>query len=107
MNSYKQSLYSGIVRIAANVLMLGAVFFAMHQASLWYEWPSELIFCIAFFGVTVPVWLLAWAATRKIRRLFPAEAESLVDLPRRGPQLVRWSIAEAPSLIRLPDPCRQ
>ena len=32
--AFKRALWSGVVRVAANVLMLAAVFFAMYQASL-------------------------------------------------------------------------
>lgn len=94
MNSYKQSLYAGLIRIAANVLMVGAVFWAMSQAARPSAWPSEAVFCAWFFGITIPVWLTALLLTRRIRRSFPAEFESLVDLPRLGPQLVRWRVLD-------------
>ena len=95
MNSYKQSLYAGAIRIVANVLMVGAVFLAMRQASQFSTWPSEVVFCAWFFGITIPVWGAAFVLTRRIRRHFPAEFESLVELPRRGPQLVRWRVLDA------------
>lgn len=95
MNSYKQSLYAAVIRIVANLLMVGAVFLAMRQASLPSAWPSEAVFCAWFFGITVPVWCLAFVCTRRVRRSFPAEYESLVDLPGRGPQLVRWRVNES------------
>ena len=94
MNSYKQSFYAGLVRILANVLMLGAVFLAMHRAAQPSPWPSEAVFCAWFFGITIPVWAGAYLLTRRIRRHFPAEFESLVELPRRGPQLVRWRVQD-------------
>lgn len=94
MNSYKQSLYAGMIRILANVLMIGAVFFAMRQAAQPSPWPSEAVFCAWFFGITIPVWVAAYLVTRRIRRHFPAEFESLVELPRKGPQLVRWRVLD-------------
>ena len=94
MNSYKQSLYAGIIRILANVLMVGALFFAMRMAARPSPWPSEAVFCTWFFGITIPVWVAAWFFTRRIRRHYPAEFESLVELPRKGPQLVRWRVLD-------------
>ena len=94
MNSYKQSLYAGMIRILANVLMIGAVFFAMRQAAQPSAWPSEAVFCAWFFGITIPVWVAAYLVTRRVRRHFPAEFESLVELPRKGPQLVRWRVID-------------
>ena len=94
MNSYKQSLYAGIIRILANVLMVGAVFLAMREAAKPSPWPSEAVFCAWFFGITIPLWLAAYLLTRRIRRHFPAEFESLVELPRKGPQLVRWRVLD-------------
>lgn len=93
MNSYKQSLYTSLIRIAANVLMVGAVFLAMYQSARSYE-SSELVFCLWFFGITVPLWTGAIYLTRVVRRRFPAEHESLIDLPRRGRCLVRWRVLE-------------
>lgn len=68
MTTYKQCLLSGIVRILANLLMVGAIFLAMYQAARWAVWPSELVFCAFFFGITIPVWLLAWGTLKWIRR---------------------------------------
>lgn len=94
MNSYKQSLYVGLIRVMANLLMLGAVFLSMYRASQWSSWPSEAVFCCWFFGIIVPVWTGAFYLTRLIRRRFPAEHESLIELPRKGRQLVRWRVLE-------------
>ena len=62
MNSYKQSLYVGLIRVMANLLMLGAVFLSMYRASQWSSWPSA-VFCCWFFGITVPVWTGAFYLT--------------------------------------------
>lgn len=94
MNSYKQSLYCGIVRVLANLIMVGAIFLAMYQAARWPGWPSEAVFCLFFFGVTAPAWIMAWAVTRWIRRRWPASMQTMVDLPRHGRQLVAWRVAE-------------
>lgn len=84
-NSYRQSFYVGLVRITANVLMLGAVFWAMFQASRVSSWPSEAVFCLWFFGITVPVWVVAFCLTRRVRRWFPVESKTaLIPLPREG-----------------------
>lgn len=94
MNSYRQSLYIGLVRVAANVIMLAALFFAMYQASRWSAWPSEAVFCMFFFGITVPVWVGAIFLNKYIRRRWPAAAQSLVHLPRIGETLVTWQVSE-------------
>lgn len=95
MNSYKQSLYAGAIRIAANVAMLGAVFIAMRQASRVSAWPSEAVFLLFFLGITIPAWTAAIFTTRWIRKKWPAEGESLVHLPKIGQQLTRWRVVEA------------
>lgn len=92
MNSYKQSLYTCIIRICANIAMVCALFFAMYQASRQISWPSEAVFCLFFFGFTIPIWLCAWALTKWVRRSFPAEQESLVSIPGLGSTLVRWTV---------------
>ena len=94
MNSYKQSLYSGIVRIAANLVMILALFHAMYRASRDISSPSEIVFSLHFFSVVIPVWIGAYFLTRWIRSAWPAEAESLVSLPGWGETLVRWSLSE-------------
>lgn len=96
MNSYHQTLYAGAVKVMANVIMIAAVFIAMYQSARSVA-SSELVFCAWFFGITVPVWAVAFRTVRSIRRRFPAEFQSLVFLPRHGQTLVRWRVAE-PSL---------
>ena len=92
MNSYKQSLYTGLIRIFANVIMIGAIFLAMYESRRWPAWPSEIVFCLFFFGITIPVWLLAWQLVKFVRRTWPCEFRSLVVLPGRGEQLVSWRV---------------
>lgn len=99
MNSYKQSLYSVLLRVMANLLMVGAVFLAMYRAARGPS--SEITFCLWFFGITVPLWAGALYLDRMIKRRFPAEQESLIDLPRQGPRLVRWRVLEASKRSRL------
>ncbi|MDR3357544.1 MAG: hypothetical protein LBN96_01530 [Desulfovibrio sp.] len=91
MNSYKQSFYVGLVRVIANALMLCAVFIGMY-VSIHGPLPAEAGFCAGFFGLTVPAWTGAVLLTRFIKKRFPAEEETLVDLPGRGPVLVRWRV---------------
>ena len=97
MNSYRQALYTAVIRIVANILMVAALFFAMYQASR-SAGAVELVFCAWFFGIIVPVWGLAIVLTRVVRRRFPAEFQSLVALPGRGPSLVHWRVADNPLL---------
>jgi len=94
MNSYRQTLYSGIIRVAANAIMVAAVFVGMYQSAR-SAGASELVFCAWFFGITVPTWAGAFWLTRQVRRKYPAEFQSLVELPRLGQRLVRWQVAEA------------
>lgn len=94
MNSYKQSLYTSLVRIAANIIMLGAIFFAMYQAGRWPGWPSEAVFCLCFFGIALPEWVLAIFLTKWIRKKYPSERQSMVALPGLGRQLVRWRVLD-------------
>lgn len=97
MNSYRQALYAGLIRIAANILMIAALFWAMYQASRSAT-AVELVFCAWFFGLTVPIWIVAIALTKLVRRRFPAEFQSLVSLPGQGPSLVHWRVADSPFL---------
>lgn len=102
MNSYRQTLYSSIIRVAANAIMVAAVFVGMYQ-SAHSAWASELAFCAWFFGITVPVWAGAFWLTRRVRQKYPAEFQSLIELPRLGQRLVTWNVAEesvCPVLVR-------
>lgn len=94
MNSYHQTLYAGIIKVMANIIMMAAVFVAMYQSS-HSAGSSDLVFCAWFFGLTVPAWGLAFWLVRLIRRKFPAEFQSLVLLPRHGQSLVSWRVAES------------
>ena len=91
--AFNRALWSGVVRVAANVLMLAAVFFAMYQASL-RPGSSLTTFSLYFFGITVPLWLGAGWLLRFIRRRFPCEDATLVALPGRKPLLTRWRVRE-------------
>lgn len=92
MNSYKQSLFVSIIRIVANLIMIAAIFLAMYEARRWPGWPSEIVFCLFFFGITIPVWLIAWQLIKLVKKKWPAEFRSLVHLPGRGEQLVSWRV---------------
>ena len=93
MNSYRQTLYTSMIRIAANAVMIAAVFVGMYQSAHSAE-ASELVFCAWFFGITVPAWAGAFWLTRQMRRIYPAEFLSLVELPRLGQRLVSWHVGE-------------
>lgn len=94
-SSYKRSLYSSIVRIAANMLMIAAVFLGMYKASL-SPMSSMSTFCLWFFGITIPVWMGAFALIRKIRRIYADEGATYIELPRQGASLVYWRVVEQP-----------
>lgn len=93
LNSYTQSLYLIASRILANIAMLAAVFVGMYEASRWPGWPSEAVFCLFFFGITIPAWTLAWLFARWIRRHWAA-TRTLVSLPGLGSQPVAWSVRD-------------
>ncbi|MDD4701339.1 MAG: hypothetical protein PHI96_03880 [Desulfovibrio sp.] len=96
MNSYKQHLYISCIRIAANMLMVAAVFMAMYHSSQSIN-SAELVFCAWFFGISVSVWASAFWLTRQVKRRFPAEGQSMVQLPRKGLSLVSWRVLESSS----------
>ena len=94
MNSYKESLLVGLIRIMANVLMIGALFLAMYNAAHSYG-SGILIFCAWFFGLTIPMWILAWYLIKWVRKHGQATAESYIVLPGSDkPCLVRWRLIE-------------
>ena len=102
MNSYRQTLYSSIIRVAANAIMVAAVFVGMYQSAR-SAGASELVFCAWFFGITVPTWAGAFWLTKRVRQWYPAEFQSLIELPRLGQRLVTWNVAEesvCPVLVR-------
>lgn len=95
MNAYKQSLYVAMIRILANLIMLAAIFVAMYQAARWPGWPSEAVFCLIFFGITIPAWGAALFLIRHIRRRWPNSAQTMVRLPGCAEdQLVTWTVRE-------------
>lgn len=99
--AFKRALWSGVVRVAANVLMLAAVFFAMYQASL-RPGSSLATFSLFFFGITVPLWLGAGWLLRCIRRRFPCEDATLVTLPGGKSSLLRWRVRARPEAAPSP-----
>jgi hypothetical protein len=93
VNSYRQSLYAGLIRVLANLTMVAAVFVAMYMASHSAA-ASELVFSAWFFGISVPAWVAAFWLTRLVRRRWPAVGPSLVERPGHGKSLGRWLVAE-------------
>ncbi|MDD6182011.1 MAG: hypothetical protein ACI33N_04075 [Desulfovibrionaceae bacterium] len=93
-NAYKRGLYSSLIRIAANLIMLGAVCLGMYQAGQHPE-ASFLVFCQWFFAVTIPTWTGAFMLLRRLRRRFPLEWDqaTYVKLPRLGAKRVVWQVA--------------
>ncbi len=92
-NAYRRAVRLIVIRVAANVLTLGALVLAMY-----FSWrrPSEglLVFCQWFFGVAAVVWVAASRLSRWVRRTCTDPDEGLVRLPgHRKATLVRWRVA--------------
>lgn len=67
MNEYKFDIYSKLVSICANVLVLGAVTLSMYLAS--FQPDTHLsAFCSWFFAMLVPILGGAWLSKRALRR---------------------------------------
>ena len=96
MSGYKESLLVGTIRILANLFMLGALFLAMYQASHTIG-GGMLQFCGWFFGITVPIWILAWYLIKIVRAHGSSREESIILLPGSDkPCLVHWRVIERP-----------
>ena len=92
MTSYHEALCVGAIRIVANILMIGAIFLAMYQASHSYG-GGILTFCGWFFGVTIPVWIVAWRLIRAVRSRGESRNQSFIVLPGESePCLVHWKV---------------
>lgn len=105
MNSYKRDIYGKIIKVVGNVLVLAAVAVGMYQAS--YVPESFLaVFSQWFFSILAAILVFCWLSMRALRRRYPVEENtdlrllSVVDLPRRGPRLVRWHVLYSPSQQR-------
>ncbi len=99
-NAYKRTVRLIIIRVAANVLTVGAVVLAMYMS--WLH-PSEglLVFCQWFFGITIATWFAAAKLSMRVRTVYADKDEGLVRLPgRRRDTLMRWSVA-APEMALL------
>lgn len=94
-SSYKRSLYSSIVRIVANVVMIGAVFLGMYMASR-SPMSSMSTFCLWFFGISIPVWMGAFALIARSVRSTPMKAPPTSNAPA-GRSLVYWRSWNSPS----------
>lgn len=71
MNAYKLDLYSKLISIIANVLVLGAVTVSMYMASFSPETHLSA-FCTWFFSLLVPILGAAWYAKRMLRQRYDA-----------------------------------
>ncbi|MBQ7617286.1 MAG: hypothetical protein IJS50_00265 [Desulfovibrio sp.] len=92
MNQYQEAIWLGAIRIAANLLMVGALFVAMYFASQSFG-SSMLTFCLWFFGITVPVWFVAISLSKRIRRQRARDNQSMILLPNaKEPCLVEWKV---------------
>lgn len=100
-NAYKRGLYSSLMRVAANVLMLAALCLGMYQAGQHPE-ATLLVFSQWFFGITVPAWAAVIYGNKLLRRAFPTEYDNAtwVKLPRVGEIRVVWEVAAERRLAR-------
>lgn len=105
MNSYKRDVYGKFIKVAANGLVLASVALGMYQAS---RVPDTFlaVFSQWFFAMLAVILLLSWASLRVVRSCYPVEEStdlgqlSVVELPHRGPRLVRWRVLYSPSQRR-------
>lgn len=105
MNAYKHEVYGKVIKVAANALVLTAVAVGMYQAS---HTPDTFlaVFCQWFFTMLAGILGLSWMSMRVVRKCYPFEEQnniadlSVVDLPRRGPRLVRWNVLYSPNQHR-------
>lgn len=94
-NAYRRAVYLTVVRVAANLIMLGAVCLGMYMSSK-HPASALLVFCQYFFGVTVVAWFAAGRLSSFIRRRFADADEGPVRLPgHRRECLVHWRVANA------------
>ena len=92
-NSYKRSIWLIAIRVAANVLTLGAICLAMYMSYLSPE-EALLVFCQWFFGITVVTWVIARRLCLFIRCRFADLDESMVLLPgQKHKTIMRWKVA--------------
>ena len=92
MSRYTEALLVGLIRIVANCLMLGALFWAMYQAST-VPGSGMLTLCSWFFGITVVVWTIAVYLTKWVRRKAGSSTQSFIVLPGSDePCLVEWKV---------------
>lgn len=73
MSEYKFDLYSKIVSVCANVLVLGAVTLSMYMASFQPETHLSA-FCTWFFSLLLPILLLSWWVKRSLRQRYEGPA---------------------------------
>lgn len=69
MSEYTLDLYSKIISICANVLVLGAVTLSMYMASFQPETHLSA-FCTWFFSLLLPILGGAYLCKRALRRRF-------------------------------------
>ncbi len=92
ISSYREAVLIGTIRIVANILMIGALFLAMYLASTSFG-SGMLTFCTWFFGITIPVWIVALYLTKYVRRLAKGACVSFIVLPGSDkPCLVEWKV---------------
>lgn len=83
MNAYKLDLYSKLLSIAANMLVLGAVTLSMYMASFSPETHLSA-FCTWFFSLLVPILGAAWYAKRTLRHRYDGTPHA--HAPSSGPR---------------------
>ena len=84
----------GAIRISANLLMIGALFLAMYVAQTTYG-SGTLTLCAGFFGISIPIWVVAIYLTKYVRRLAKKNSISYILLPGHDkPCLVEWTVVK-------------
>lgn len=84
MNEYTYDLYSKMLSIAANVLVLGAVTLSMYMASFQPETHLSA-FCSWFFPLLVAIVGLAWGAKKMLRKAYDESPHARpLDVPEEA-----------------------
>lgn len=90
-NAYRCGLYHMLIRLGANVLMIGAVCVGMYHAHYNPE-AALVVFCQWFFGLTIPVWAFAFWLTRRVKRRFSGEQNMAGSITLSGRKEGVWKI---------------
>ncbi len=100
ISRYKEALLISAIKVTANIIMIGAIFFAMYQAQTSVG-GGMMHLCAWFFGITIPTWIVAISLTRYVRRMAKGKSVSMIVLPGcKKPCLVEWTVIKQPDARR-------